>query len=290
MNLLLGGAAAYGLVVGGLYVLQGSLLFPSRAAALASYPLPPGTTDLQLDTPDGHRLVGHLVPARTGPSRGLLIGFPGNIWNASDFTALLGERLPDVDIAAFYYRGYAPSEGRPGERAFFSDATLIYDELKLRLGPRKVFAAGFSLGSGVAAWLARVRSLDGLVLVTPFDSVEAVARARYRWAPVRPLLRHRFRSDLHLAGCDVPTAVILAEHDRIVPAERSLRLVQVLRRAVLVETIPGTTHNSIYDEERFDGLLRQALDAVDQASSADADRAPATNENDLQDLIPLHAG
>jgi pimeloyl-ACP methyl ester carboxylesterase len=261
MNLLVGGAALYGLAVGGLFLLQDDILFPRAAAAFPSYPLPPGTERLELRTADGVTLVGNLIRARE-PARALLLGFAGNAWNGDDFTVFLAQRLPDFDIVSFHYRGYAPSEGRPSEAALCQDAQLVHDRVLAELRPERLFVAGFSLGSGVAACLAAARPLDGLLLVTPFDSIEAVARQRYFWAPIRTLLKHRFRSDRHLAGRDVPTAVIMASHDRIVPRARSEALVRVLRRPVMVESVPDSGHTTIYDQERFDELLRAALDAL----------------------------
>ncbi len=266
-NLVLSGAALYGALVGGLYLLQESLLFPRGAAALPSLPLPGRARRQELVTPDGARLVGYLVPA-SGPSRGLFLGFSGNAWNVDDFTVFLANRLLDLDILVFHYRGYSPSEGTPSERALFADAKLILDTYRERLQPRRVFAGGFSLGSGVAAYLARKRPLDGLLLVTPFDSIEAVARARYPWVPVGRLLKHRFRSDRYLEGLDVPTAVIMAGHDRVVPRARTMALVERLVRPVLVETVPDCSHGSIYDQEQLDLVLRRAIDGLEAAAEA----------------------
>jgi hypothetical protein len=61
----------------------------------------------------------------------------------------------------------------------------------------------------------------------------------------------------------VPTAVILASNDRIVPAERSAQLIESLALPVLVETIPDSTHVSIYDMVEIDHLLRKSLDVLE---------------------------
>lgn len=260
MYALVGGAVLYGLAVGGLYLVQEGILFPRSIAERPHSSLPAFAERLELRSTEGKRLVGTLIPAR-GASRGLVLGFPGNAWNADDHVVFLSHRLPEFDIVVFHYRGYAPSEGAPSEAALFADALLIHDSLVDRLRPERVLAAGFSLGTGVAAYLASQRPLDGLVLVTPFDSIEAVAASRYAWAPVRPLLRHPFRSADHLRGLDIPTAVIMAEQDGVVPRERSDALVEVLARPVLVEVLPGT-HNGIYDGEAIGHALRRAVDGV----------------------------
>lgn len=273
LNLLLGGAAAYGLAVGVLYLFQESLLFPRGAAAAAAYSLPERAERVTLVAAEGDRIAGALLPAAR-PSRGLLLGFGGNAWNADDLLVFLGRRAPDHDVVVFHYRGYPPSGGRPSEAALLADALLVHDWAVGRLAPRRVVAVGLSLGSGVAGWLAAQRPLDGLVLVTPFDSIEALARARYPWAPVGALLRHRFPTDRHLRGLDVPVAVIAAADDRIVPRERSEALVQVLARPVLVATVPDSTHTGIYDREEFDRLLQDSLAALEVAAPSLTRAAP----------------
>lgn len=273
LNLLIGGAAAYGLAVGALYLLQESLLFPRGAASAPTFALPERAERVELHSPEGDRLVGALIPARE-PSRGLLLGFGGNAWNADDLSVFLARRVPAYDIVVFHYRGYPPSGGRPSEAALYADALLIHDWAVERLGPRRVVAVGLSLGSAVAAHLAAERPLAGLVLVTPFDSIEAIAAERYFWAPVRALLRHPFRTAESLRGRDVPVAVILAEADRIVPPERSAALVRTLARPMLVATVPGAGHNALYDREEFDRLLAEALRAIEAAGGDRRATAP----------------
>jgi pimeloyl-ACP methyl ester carboxylesterase len=274
LNIVLSGAALYAALVGGLYLLQESLIFPRGAASLPSFPLPARARRQELLTADGARLIGNLVPA-SRPSRGLFIGFSGNAWNVDDFTVFLANRLHDLDILAFHYRGYGPSDGTPSEKALFADAELILDHYRASLQPRRAYVGGFSLGSGVAAYLARHRPIDGLLLVTPFDSIEAVARERYPWVPVGRLLKHRFRSDRYLEGLDVPTAVVLASNDSVVPRDRSRALVEHLVRPVLVETVPDCTHGGIYDEDQFDVVMRTALDRLEAAAEApDGPSAP----------------
>src|SRR5205823_3015641 len=111
----------------------------------------------------------------------LIVGFGGNAWNGQDVAQYLRELFPDDDVVAYHYRGYAPSTGAPSAEALIADAPLVYDAAVARVKPRRVIAVGFSIGSGVAAQLAAKRKLDGLILVTPFDSLKAAAQSIYPW-------------------------------------------------------------------------------------------------------------
>lgn len=293
LQFLLGGVAAYGLAVGGLWLLQERLLFPRAAVSTPTFTLPERAERVALRSTDGHRIVGALWPARR-PSRGLLLGFGGNAWNADDLLLFLAGRVPDYDIVVFHYRGYPPSEGRPSEVALYADAVLVHDWAVRRLAPPRIVAFGASLGSAVAAHLAAHRPLDGLVLVTPFDSVEAIAAERYFWAPVRALLRHPFRAAEHLRGRDLPVAVILAEEDRIVPRRRSEALIAVLARPVLVATVRGAGHNAIYEREEFDRYLSEALRAIESATIREQEGSPrqlgSPSEGTPDGAAPLLSG
>ena len=214
---------------------------------------------LEVVMPDGVRLVGGLRRAR-GPSRGLLLVFGGNAedntWRLRHFDGW----LDDVHIATFYYRGYGPSGGTPNQTALVADAACHPRPSRgLCCSRRIVVAAGFSLGSGVVAQLARSRPLAGAILVTPFDSILAVAAERYPFAPVRWLLRHPFRSDEALAGVEMPVAVIAAAADRVVSPERTRQLLAVLARPLAVAWIEGANHVSIYDRPEYRAAFREAL-------------------------------
>ena len=65
--------------------------------------------------------------------------------------------IPDDDVVAFHYRGYAPSTGSPSAEALIADAPLVYDAAVARIRPKRVIAVGFSIGTGVAAQLSASR-------------------------------------------------------------------------------------------------------------------------------------
>lgn len=229
----------------------------------------PGDERLEWVTEDGVRLSGAYRPARR-TSQGLLLILGGNAedtdWRLRD----IGAFVDDFDLATFFYRGYGPSGGRPEQAAIVADAVMIHDRLVERLQPARVIVVGFSLGSGVAAQLARHRPLDGAILVTPFDSIEALAAQRYPWAPVRWLLRHPFRSAEALAALDLPVAVIGARRDHVVPAARTEALIAALRRPVFVAWIEDADHVSLYDRPDYRAAFRAALRRLLEEGAAQA--------------------
>ena len=240
-------------------LLQTQMLFPTHAVQAAG-PLPPGAARLELQTPGGERLHGVLLPAsagRVGPKI-LVLGFGGNGWNGQHVAEYLGQIYPDADVVAFHYRGYRPSTGSPSAAALIEDAPRIFDHAVARLRPDRVIAVGFSIGSGVAANLARHRPVDGLILVTPFDSLKLVATDMFPWLPVGSFFEHELATADDLRGIKTPVAMLAAGRDEIVAPSRNEALRRVVPNLAFDRTFEGAGHNDIYHRPDFQDAMREA--------------------------------
>ena len=242
-----------------MFEFQTQLIFPTHAVPAAG-PLPPRAERLLLRTSGGYELAGIHISA-DDPNREptLILGFGGNAWNAQDVAEYLHELFPAEDVIVFHYRGYSPSQGTASAEALITDAPLVYDFAVGRVKPKRVIGVGFSIGSGVAAELAAARKLDGLILVTPFDSLKAVAQSMYPWLPVGPFFEHEINAALAIERVQVPVAIIAAQHDAIVPPERTDALRLKIAQLVFDRTIPGAGHNDIYAHSDFQQSMREAL-------------------------------
>ncbi len=260
-------AALYAVIIAGMFFAQTWLLFPTMVAGSARVQLPASVQRLQIQMPDGERLAGVRIPAHGTTAEGAptLLGFGGNAWNAEATALTLHALFPHRNVVAFHYRGYAPSTGRPSADAVFSGSLMIYDHLLRSRTGETIFPVGFSIGAAVAAYLARHRPVAGLILVTPFDSLEAVARDLYWWAPVGPLIRNRMPTIEFVRGSLAPTALIIAERDTIVLKRRSAPLRTAIRNLVFERTIDAG-HNDIYDHPDFPQAAREALMRLEAAS------------------------
>ena len=241
---------------------QTQLIFPVHAVPAAG-PLPRGAERLSVQTRDGETLHGvRIPPDNADATRTLILGFGGNAWNGQDVAQYLHELYPDHEVVAFHYRGYAPSTGEPGSAALIADAPLVYDAAVERVQPARVVAVGFSIGTGVAAQLSSKRQLAGLILVTPFDSLKAVAQSMYPWLPIAAFFSHEIDAATPLKDGKVPVAIIAAERDEIIPAKRTSGLRETAANLVYDRTIAGAGHNDIYARSEFHEAMRSAFDAL----------------------------
>jgi pimeloyl-ACP methyl ester carboxylesterase len=196
---------------------------------------------------DGTKLSGWLMTPVKVDLRGAVIYFGGRSedvsWVASD-----AERMfAGMTVLVVDYRGYGKSQGIPGEEHIVSDARMLFDWMAQRdhVDPSKIAVVGRSLGSGVAVQVATKRPVHSLVLITPYDSILAIARKRFRTVPVGFVLRHKFESIKYASLLTAPTYVLRAAFDDVVPHSHTDLLVAKLATLYLDETIPGSDHFDI---------------------------------------------
>ena len=241
---------------------QASLIFPTHAVPDAG-PLPPGSERLTVETAGGNTLHGvHIAPLRKRADPVLILGFGGNGWNAEDAASYLHEIYPDAHVIGFYYRGYRPSTGAPSAEALIDDAPVIYDAATKRVDAGKVVAVGLSIGSGVAAQLSARRKLDGVILVTPFDSLKAVAQGMYPWLPIGPFFQHDIDAAEAIERSKVSTAIIAGERDDLISGPRTDALRVRTPSLKFDRTIARAGHNDIYARSEFHAAMRDALAAI----------------------------
>jgi pimeloyl-ACP methyl ester carboxylesterase len=245
-----------------MFEFQTRLIFPTHAVWRAG-PLPKGAERLSLKVGKDTLSGVHIPAAR--PQRSattLILAFAGNAWNAQDAAEYLHDLYPHHEVAAFHYRGYAPSGGSPSAEALLGDAPLVYDFVVKKLKPKRLVAVGLSIGSGVAAHLAVERPLDGVILVTPFDSLKAVAQGMYPWLPIGPFFEHEIDAAAAIARSKVPVAMVAGERDELITAARTDALRRRVKTLVFDSTIRGAGHNDIYAKSEFQAAMREALEAL----------------------------
>ncbi|MFM7107823.1 MAG: alpha/beta hydrolase [Planctomycetaceae bacterium] len=184
------------------------------------------------------------IAARPHDGPRAILYFGGNAEDVSWAVADLAAAFPDRAVYAMHYRGYGGSTGRPTERALHADAAAVFADVHARHA--EVDVIGRSLGSAVATRLAATRPVCRLVLVTPFDSVLALARRMVPFLPMRLLLVDRFETVRDAPQVTIPTLVITAGADEIVPNGHTSRLVAAFRPGIVTERdFPGTGHNGV---------------------------------------------
>lgn len=142
------------------------------------------------------------------------------------------------------YRGFGPnSTNKPTESGIKADAMRLFE-----LAHRRhcaVDALGRSLGTGVALHVASQSPVRKLGLITPYDSILSIAQQRYRWLPVRQVLRDWFESWRDAPSVRAPILALLADQDTVTPHAAWESLRQHLSASWGETRIPETNHTNI---------------------------------------------
>ena len=205
------------------------------------------TRAVVLRAKDGTRLAGWLMtPKSAGPHPAVLY-FGGRSEEVSWVARDAGRMFPGMTVLAVNYRGYGESHGEPAEHNMVDDGRFLFEWLASRsqVDPSKVAVVGRSLGSGVAMQVALERLVHSIVLITPYDSILAIAKRRFRAVPVGFVLRDRFESVKYASLLKVPTYVLRAAMDDVVPHSHTDLLVAKLTHLHMDETIPDSDHSNI---------------------------------------------
>ena len=205
------------------------------------------TRQIVLRATDGTKLAGWLMTPQVVGPHPAVVYFGGRSEEVSWVVRDAGKLFPGMAVLAVNYRGYGNSQGDPAELHMVDDGRLLFDWLAGRhhVDPSKVAVVGRSLGSGVAVQVALERPLHSLVLITPYDSILAIAKRKFRAVPVEYVLRHRFESVKYAPSLTAPTYVLRAAMDDVVPHSHTDLLVAKLGRLHRDETVPDSDHMNI---------------------------------------------
>jgi predicted alpha/beta hydrolase family esterase len=204
-----------------------------RSAPVQSSPRPERTLELDVpdarsrhvDLPRGGRLFVHeLAGPPAAPTVILLHGWRGTA---------AGNWATAMPTLARHFRVIAP-DLRGHDVASVDDVVGLADVL----GVERFIAVGYSLGSAVAAQVARLHP----------DRVQAIVLCAAAGVSVPPAVTD--------AGAEVPAAVVVTRYDRIVPAWRQLELAR---------SLPGASVHSVEGNHlafsRYDVFVPVLLDA-----------------------------
>ncbi len=181
---------------------------------------------------------------RPAESEKALIYFGGNAEDVSYTLPEFEKAFPDHAIYMMQYRGYGGSTGKPTEEDIHSDARALYDMVSAK--HEEIVLVGRSLGSGVAIRLALLPEAQRLVLVTPFYSILDIAQRSFPYLPARLILMDKYESWRWAPGVYIPTLIIIAENDEVIPLESTMQLAEKLIPHILtVRTIPEAGHNDL---------------------------------------------
>lgn len=265
----------YLIVVLILSIFQEKLLFPStwmhpHGPISSLRPVAP-TQVITLTTADHQQTAAYFTPAQTLRNElhphpeacpTLIFCYGNGDWlGSSDW---FGQHFSQLgyNVIVPEYLGVGVAEGKSTEAGCYAAAEAAYQWAahNPRLNPHKLVAMGWSLGSAVACDLAskhpRPKTNDptltpgivGLIMCSPFTSMDEEAQVRYWMVPTSWFLNHHFRSIDKIAALEIPILLIHGTEDNVIPYRMSLALQAAAKKSPHVQhlPIPGASHNDLF--------------------------------------------
>ena len=226
------------------------------------------------NTEDGLKLNGWFIPGTSDFTWLCFHGNGGNIGHRANEVALLHHQL-GVNLLIFDYRGYGKSPGAPTERGTHRDAraALGYLEERSDVDPGRIIYFGHSLGSAVAVELAVAAPPLGLILVSPFASVQDMARIAFPLLPSGWLGRNKYNSLARIPAIQRPLLILHGEQDELVPISQGEKLLEAANPPKSFQALPerGITTFTKPEGKPIGGLLSVSLPSwkrvIDTATS-----------------------
>jgi uncharacterized protein len=187
--------------------------------------------------------------ARAPAGAPTLVYFHGNGEDLNDMPHLVHEfSATGVGFYAVEYPGYGPMSDRaPTEAAVYADAHAAIEHLHSRLSVpvSQTVLVGHSLGSGVAAEMARRGAGARMVLISPYTSMVDMAQRIAPFLPARLLVRDRYDTRAKAKDLALPALVIHGSNDEVIPVAMGKRVAELLPKATL-RIVPGARHNDLF--------------------------------------------
>ena len=124
----------------------------------------------------------------------------------------------NLNYLIFAYRGFSGNEGKPSEQGIYKDAKAAKEWLNSNnVNDQSIILYGESLGTAVAIELAKENKFAGVILESPFTSMEILAQKFYPYLPVKMILKDKYKSIDKINKIVSPILVIHGKKDNIVP-------------------------------------------------------------------------
>jgi len=262
LSIFIVGLVLYVVGCGFLYFKQESLLFyPEKLPINYQFRFPGQYREHSVTAPDGAQLSGLLF---TTPSpKGLVFFLHGNGGSLAGWGEVAASytRL-GYDVFLLDYRGYGKSQGSISSQAqLLSDVEVAYSQLKSAYPESKIIIAGYSVGTGPAAWLAARHQPRMLLLHAPYYSMADMAAHTIKLWPILPgwLLRYPLPTYEYVQQVSAPVVLFHGDCDELIPYESSVRLKALLKPGDQLIAIREGGHNGLLAQPQYQQAIQKIL-------------------------------
>lgn len=163
------------------------------------------------------------------------------------------------DILIPDYRSYGKTEGSiQSEKQLLQDVQKAYDYLLQSYDEQDIILVGYSLGTGMASYLASKNNPDKLFLVAPFTSLTDI-KNKYLWFFPDFLLKFKLPVKKFMHDITCPVTIVHGTHDRVVDYQFSEELKSIFTKKIDLVTVNREGHRRIIFHQALQNALASKL-------------------------------
>lgn len=210
--------------------------------------------ELAIETPIG-TCGGWFFHAEENPYQVTVVLYQGNTQSSAQTLAenvkLHSQLMGNLVLTDF--PGYGKSEGIPTEQSLKKMALSAFDQLMARedMQNQHIVILGYSLGTGIANYVASQREVDGLILIAPYQNGYDLFNrfVDIFHGPVKALLPFKMRSDQFAETVEVTPLIMAATDDEMISYESSKQLSLHFPKGSKFLTYEGLGHVGFWQDE-----------------------------------------
>lgn len=212
--------------------------------------------ELELDTPVG-TCAGWMYHSIYEADATIIL-FPGNMFTSEEMIGYStgfdnGNDQKGINMITLDYPGYGRSDGIPTEHTMKVMALSAYDAIISRsdMQNQKIILMGYSLGTGIANYVASKRDVDGLILMAPYQNGYDLFNGFFDifHGPCKLLNPYRMRADKFAQTVKVKPLMMASKDDELISYESSLALSEKYPAGCDVKLYNGFGHGGFWQEQ-----------------------------------------
>ena len=184
-----------------------------------------------------------------------------------------GESVVSVEheVEQFHQLGYAvmswdyPGYGLSTDCQFtqadlLADADTAYAWLAKQSGNKSIILYGHSIGTGLALYIAAKHPINGVLLVSPYDSLANVARDHMPFfLPIGFLIRYPMPAEKWISMVNVPVYAIHGLRDTLILPSHAKSLFSHANQNSEIKWLKDAGHNDVTMFEQSDQWIKHKL-------------------------------
>jgi uncharacterized protein len=212
--------------------------------------------ELYISSFDKTKLHGLLF--KTPNSKGLVFYLHGNAgaldsWgNNAEIYNQLG-----YDIFFLDYRGFGKSEGEiQNEYEVYQDIQIAYKTLSKKYDENKIIIIGYSIGTGLATFLASTNNPKALILQAPYYNFLELSSVRVPFIPDF-LKKFKLETNVFITKVKAPIYIFHGDKDQLIGYENSIKLKKIIKPSDSLFILQNEGHIGINRNTDFQEKLKK---------------------------------